>query len=69
MKLIITSAYELSTVEIQGVCTQLGIPLDVLVEQKINSQLIAGYTVEYGSYFVDSSFKGKLQEITESLHL
>lgn len=69
MTLIITSVYELSTVEIQGICSKLGIPLDVPVEQRINPQLIAGYTIEYGSYFVDNSLKGKLQEITESLHL
>ncbi len=69
MKLIITSTYDLNTEEIQAICGKLGIPLDASVEQKMNPQLIAGYTVEYGSYYVDNSLKGKLQEITESLHL
>lgn len=69
MKLIITSAYRLSNEEVANIRARLGVNSQAEVEQKIDPSIVGGFIIEYGSFYLNNSLSGKLQQIGDNLHL
>ncbi|OGK17611.1 hypothetical protein A2866_04165 [Candidatus Roizmanbacteria bacterium RIFCSPHIGHO2_01_FULL_39_8] len=66
-KVIITSAYELSDQEKKTIISSLGLP-NGKIEYKVDTRLVAGVIITYGSKIIDVSLKGQLQNFKHILY-